>query len=170
LILTKRYRCHNCQSIACGVFFMSLLNKNIDLIGMIIAVLIYSSAILVFIARLCGKRQIEFISGIFELLLSIPLMYLLIRAHADSRPILYFIQVGLMLLWLVIELLLDYILKIDFRKTKWMVICYVTLFFGSTGGMLGVASNAGRVWRFLSIFLFLIMTILAFIQRKKTGR
>jgi hypothetical protein len=148
---------------------MSLLNKNIDLLGLLVAVLIYSSAILVFLARLCGKKQIVFITGIFELSLSIPLIYLLIRAHADSRPTLYYIQVGLMLLWLVIELLLDYILKIDFRKTKWMVICYVTIFFAGTGGMLGVASNAGRGWSFISIFLFLIMTILAFIQRKKTG-
>lgn len=148
---------------------MSLLNMNIDLIGMIIAILIYSSAILVFVARLCGKKRIEFITGIFELLLSIPLMYLLIRAHADSRPLLYSIQVGLMLLWLVIELLLDYILKMDFRKTKWMVICYVMLFFAGTGGMLGVAAHAGRGWSFLSVFLFLTMTILAFVQRKKTG-
>lgn len=148
---------------------MSLLNMNIDLIGMIIAILIYSSAILVFVARLCGKKRIEFITGIFELLLSIPLMYLLIRARADSRPILYSIQVGLMLLWLVIELLLDYILKMDFRKTKWMVICYVMLFFAGTGGMLGVAAHASRGWSFLSVFLFLTMTILAFVQRKKTG-
>lgn len=77
-----------------------------DMIGMLVAVLIYSSAILIFIARLCGKKQVEFITGIFELSLALPLIYLLIRAHADSRSLLYFIQVGLMLLCLVIELLL----------------------------------------------------------------
>jgi hypothetical protein len=123
---------------------MNLLSRNTDLICMIIAVLIYSSAILIFVARLCGKKRIEFIAGIFELLLSIPLIYLLIRAHTDSCPILYFIQVGLMQFWPVAELMLDYILKTDFRKTKWMVICYVMLFFAGTGGMLGVAAHAGR--------------------------
>ena len=40
-----------------------------------------------------------------------------------------------MLAWLVVEALLDYILKIDFRQVRWMVISYVTLFFAAAGGI-----------------------------------
>jgi hypothetical protein len=50
-----------------------------------------------------------------------------------------------------------------------MVISYVVLFFAGTGGMLGVARNAGRGWSILGIILFLIMAILAFVQRAVTG-
>lgn len=50
-----------------------------------------------------------------------------------------------------------------------MVISYVTLFFAGAGGMLGVAAYAGRGWSIASIVLFLIMAVLAFVQRKVTG-
>jgi hypothetical protein len=50
-----------------------------------------------------------------------------------------------------------------------MVISYVVLFFAGTGGMLGVASNAGHGWSIPAIVLFLIMAALTFIQRAVTG-
>jgi hypothetical protein len=43
------------------------------------------------------------------------------------------------------------------------------LFFAGAGGMLGVASNAGRGWSSSAIILFLIMAVLTFIQRAVTG-
>ena len=148
---------------------MDMLDKNIDLIGAVTAAAFYISAIMVFLSRLRGKRHIEYWLGIFEISLSIPIIYLFIAALRAERPIIYFIQLGIMLLWLIVELFLDYILKIDFRKIRWMVICYVVLFFGAAGGMIGIASNAGRGWSIASIILFLIMAVLAFVQRKITG-
>ena len=67
------------------------------------------------------------------------------------------------------ELLLDYVFKIEFRQVRWMVISYVTLFFAGTGGMIGVAAEAGRSWSVSSVVLFLIMAVLAVVQRAKTG-
>jgi len=74
------------------------------------------------------------------------LVFLLIQAPQLGRPALYYIQVGCMLAWLIVEALLDYILKIDFRHVRWMLISYVVLFFAGAGGMLGVAAQAGRNW------------------------
>ena len=71
--------------------------------------------------------------------------------------------------WLILEALLDHILKVDFRNTRWMVISYVVLFFAGTGGLLGIASNAGRAWKIAAIILFLIMAVLTFVQRAVTG-
>jgi len=140
-----------------------------NLLGAIVAVTFYISAIFVFIFRLSGKPQFGNWIGYFEFLLSIPMVYLLVKAPQLQRPILYYIQIGLMLTWLFVELLLDYGLKIDFRKVRWMVISYVMLFFAGTGGMLGVASLAGRVWLIVSVILFFIMAVLAFVQRAVTG-
>ena len=50
-----------------------------------------------------------------------------------------------------------------------MVIGYVVLFFAGSGGMLGVAANAGRGWTILTVILFFVMAALAFIQRAVTG-
>jgi hypothetical protein len=129
----------------------------------------YVSAILVFIFRLLGKPQYGHWIGYFEFLLLIPLGYLLITAPELERPALYYIQISLMIAWLVVELLLDYILKIDFRQVRWMVISYVVLFFAGAGGMIGVAANAGRGWSILAVILFLVMAVLAFVQRAVTG-
>jgi len=140
-----------------------------NVLGAVTAVLFFISAILVFVFRLLGKPQWGYWLGYFEFLLAIPLVYLLVRAPQLQRPWLYYVQIGCMLLWLAVEALLDYLLKIDFRSTRWMVISYVVLFFAGAGGMLGIASLAGRGWSIAAIVLFLIMAALTFIQRSVTG-
>jgi len=143
--------------------------EKLNILGAIVAVTFFLSAILVFIFRLFGKPQVGHWIGYFELLLAIPLLYLLIQAPQFNRPPLYYIQIGCILAWLFVELLLDYVLKIDFRQVRWMVIGYVTLFFAGSGGLLGLATLAGRGWSILAVVLFLIMAVLAFVQRKVTG-
>ena len=143
--------------------------ERMNLLGAIVAVLFFISAILVFVFRLLGKPQYGHWIGYFEFILAVPLVILLIQAPQLERPALYYIQVGCMLAWLVVEALLDYILKIDFRHVRWMVISYVVLFFAGTGGMLGVAAHAGHAWSIASIVLFLVMTVLTFVQRAVTG-
>jgi hypothetical protein len=144
--------------------------EKTDLLGAIVTVAFYVSASLVFIFRLLGKPQYGFWIGYFEFLLAIPMIFLLLKAPQLERPALYYIQIGCMLAWLVVEALLDYILKIDFRNVRWVVISYVVLFFAGTGGMLGVARYAGRGWSISAIILFLIMAVLTFVQRAVTGR
>ena len=142
---------------------------RMDLLGAVVAIAFYVSAILVFSFRLLGKPQYGIWIGCFEFLLAIPMVFLLLKAPPLERPVLYYIQIGCMLSWLLVEALLDYILKIDFRNIRWIVISYVVLFFAGTGGMLGVASNAGREWSISAIVLFLIMAVLTFVQRAVTG-
>jgi hypothetical protein len=140
-----------------------------NLLGAIVAIAFYVSAILVFSFRLLGKPQFGHWIGYVEFLLAIPMVYLLVKAPQLQRPMLYCIQIGCMLAWLIVEALLDYILKVDFRNVRWMVISYVVLFFAGTGGMLGVAANAGRGWTISAVILFLIMAVLTFVQRAITG-
>ena len=142
---------------------------KMDLLGAVVAIAFYISAILVFSFRLLGKPQYGIWIGYFEFLLAIPMIFLLLKAPQLERPVLYYIQIGCMLSWLLVEALLDYILKIDFRNIRWIVISYVVLFFAGTGGMLGVASNAGREWSISAVVLFLIMAVLTFVQRAVTG-
>ena len=143
--------------------------EKTNLLGAIVAIAFYVSAILVFVFRLLGKPQYGHWIGYFEFLLAIPMIFLLLKAPQLELSALYYIQIGCMLAWLVVEALLDYILKIDFRNIRWMVISYVVLFFAGAGGMLGVARYAGRGWSISAIILFLIMAVLTFVQRAVTG-
>jgi hypothetical protein len=143
--------------------------ESLNRFSAIVAHMIYVLCILIFCARLAEKPRVEHWLGLILMLALIPLTVLLVSAPAHARPPLYYIQISLMIVFLIVELLLDYVLKIPFRHERWMVIAYVMLFFGATGGMLGPAAAAGRGWTVSGVCLFLTMAVLAFVQRAKTG-
>ncbi len=145
------------------------MREKLNLVGALTAIVFFMSAILVFVSRLLGKPQYGRWIGYFEFALFIPLVYLLIKAPAAVHPAIYYIQIGAILLWLVIELLLDYIFKIDFKNIRCMVITYVILIFAGSGGLLGIAANAGRSWSIPAIILFHVRTVLTFVQRAVIG-
>ena len=143
--------------------------EKINLLGAYVAIFILITSSMVFVFRLLNQETAEYWTGIAFMIAAIPLAYLIYSSTNMDRPKLYFIQLGLMIGFIIIELLIDYIFKVDFRHTKWMAISYVMFFFASTGGMIGIASQAGKSWSIVSIVLFLIMFGLAFFQRAKTG-
>lgn len=138
-------------------------------LGTFTALTILVSSILIFIFRLLGFSTLEYWIGMVFILTSLPIIFLLYKAREYHRPAIYYIQLCIMLTFILAELFLDYLFKVDFRNTGWMVISYVTLFFAATGGMIGIASLSGKSFSIISIILFFIMTFLAFYQRVKTG-
>ena len=142
---------------------------GLDRLGAWVAAAFFTTAILVFIVRLLGVPQYGRWIGPFEFLLAVSLVYLLVKAPKMGRPPLYYIQIGCVLAWLLVEALLDYILVMDFRSNLSIVIPYVMLFFAAGGGLLGIAANAGRRWTTTNLVLFFLTAVLAFVQRAITG-
>ncbi len=138
-------------------------------LGAITALGIYGLIIMMFVSRLLGRPRVGYWLGLGLVMLAIPLAGLLLTAPKLARPSIYYIQLGLMIVFLAVELMLDYILEINFRQVRWMVIGYVTLFFAATGGMLGVATLAGREYAVVAVTMYLTMAALAFVQRAITG-
>ena len=140
-----------------------------NLAGALVAVAMYVVCIVVFVSRLAGRPGAGHAAGWVQFALAVPLVVLLVLAPRLGRHWLYYVQVGLMLVFLAVEFVLDFALKIDFRGTRAAVIPYVMIFFAGTGGMLGVAALAGRGWTIASGILFLATAVLAFVQRGVTG-
>jgi hypothetical protein len=145
------------------------LREKANVLGAVLAYFVFITVILIFVVRLMRRPALEHGLGLALMIAAFPLVYLLAVAPSFRRPAIYYIQIGLMLAFLLVEFLLDYVLKIDFRNTRWMIIAYVMVFFSGTGGMIGVASQAGRAWAVPAVVLFLVMAALAFIQRAVTG-
>jgi len=143
--------------------------EKLNFLGAIVALIIYISSILTFTSRFLFRIQPGHWIGTPILLMAFPLGYLFLRAPEFNRPFLYYVQIGTMLVWLIVLFLVEYVLKYDFRQTQWMVISYVVLYFAGMGGMIGIASLAGRGWTISAIILFLIAAVLAFVQRAVTG-
>ena len=139
-----------------------------NILGAAAALAYFGTSILLFVLRLIGRPRAARRLGLIQTVsMGIVAIALLVAAHLLHRPLLYFVQIEVMLLFLLVELLLDFILKLDFRRSRAAVIGYVILFFAGTGGMVGVASRAGTAWAVLAVGLFLIMAVLAFIQHSK---
>jgi hypothetical protein len=138
-------------------------------LGGIVSLAALGLCILIFLFRLGGMMLVELWLGILFMSTALPFVYLLITARTFQRPAIYHIQLGAILLFILMELLLDYIFMIEFRKVRWMTILYVIFFFAGTGGLIGIASQAGKYWSMIAVILFLLMAFLAFFQRAKTG-
>ncbi len=140
-----------------------------DFLGAVAAQIVFISAIITFTSRMIFKLPPGHWIGTPILLMAFPLGYLLLKAPEFNRPFLYYVQIGLMLVWLIVLFVVDYVLKYDFRQTQWMVISFVVLAYGGMGGMIGIAALAGRGWTISAIILFLIAAVLGFVQRWVTG-
>ena len=143
--------------------------ERLNLIGAVTAQVIFISSIITFSSRMIFKIASGHWVGTPLLLMAFLLGYLLFKAPGANRPFLYYIQAGLMLIFIILLFFVDFFFKYDFRQTQWMVISFVVLYFAAMGGMIGVASLAGREWTISSVVLFLIAAILAFVQRAVTG-
>ena len=143
--------------------------ERINILGAILANAINLSTILVFIFRLLEKPNIGHWIGIIIQLSIFPLIYLLYTASQFNRRKIYYLWVILMMVFVIVEFLVDWYPTVDFRNNLSIVIPYVMLFFGATGGMIGVASYAGQKWTIMTVITFLIVFVLAFIKRGVTG-
>lgn len=125
--------------------------------------------IAVFVSRILGWFEIGRWVGLASSLIIVPLVYLFVVGLGTGRRKIYFVWLALMVLFALFELVVDQILRIGLRSAQWTVVPYVMFFFAATGGMIGVASQAGKSWAITTVIVFFIMAILAFIQRGRTG-
>ena len=140
-----------------------------NLIGAITANVYMLLIIAMFAARILGWLEIGRWVGIASSLVLIPLIYLFIVGFKTDRRRIYFVWLTLMILFALFELIVDDILKVDFRSVQRAVVPYVMFFFAATGGMIGLAAQAGKPWSIVTSVVFLIMAIMAFVQRRITG-
>lgn len=134
------------------------------MIGAITANIYFVLIISVFSMRLVGRPEVGRWIGLTSFLVVVPLIYLFVDAFQTNRSHIYFLWLGLMILFLFAELLIDYVLKLEFRSVRWATILYVIFFFGATGGMIGVAGQAGKWWTAATVLTFLVMAAMAFVQ------
>lgn len=169
VIRGRSWRCESTRILLAADIEGAGMMERENLVGAAVAHWIYGASTLVFVLRLLRMPEVEHWMGVGVLLAAFPLGYLLFKGPSLGRSALYYLQIGLMLAWLVVEFLLDYWPGMEFRETRWIVIPYVTLFFAGAGGMIGVAKLAGRGWTISAVILFLIMGVLTFVQRAVTG-
>jgi hypothetical protein len=83
----------------------------------------------VYITSKAGRLDLTKRIGDYVIALALPFAIVLAGYITAGRPLRYQLSLGLILVYLAIELLLDRILKIEFRKMLVPHILYITLFY-----------------------------------------
>jgi hypothetical protein len=139
-----------------------------DLVGVITVNGYMLLMIAICAARISGRDELARWIGIAASVVLIPLVCLLIGAVNTDRNGFYFVWLGLIMTFVLFELIADGILQVDFRYARWAIISYVTLFFVMILGIIGIAAQAGQAW-FIATIVTVIVAAVAFVWRGIAG-
>lgn len=146
-----------------------LTRDECNLLGGVTALLAFALCDALFLARLGGNPGIERGFGLLFLSLFVPALYLLAAAVHHRRRAVYFVWLFLFLGFLVVESLLEFVLHVPFRQGEWQVLLYFALFLGGLGGLIALASRAGRRWATFAGVGFVSSAALAVVHYQGVG-
>jgi len=136
---------------------------------------IVNSALLIFIF-LIRKNKLALLRriGWIYLLLAIPAVYGIFLVIQEQKTVRYSIFLGIFLVFLVLEWLFDYVLKINFRENwkqnwKWML-PYLVLYYAMNYGFVIMPWKTYLPWGLVMLGLFIIQIITNIRSHPKMGR
>lgn len=121
---------------------------------------------IIFIVRAqAGTRDtpIENLLGLFVLAMAIPLSLAVITNIINKRGAWYWALPAVTVLFLAVEMILDYLLRIDFRST-WLITPYLILFYLSQFGMVGYSFFVGKTYGFITLVTYFINLAATFVS------
>lgn len=140
----------------------------IDTIVVIIANLINIGMITIFWARTRHNFQLEHRIGGAQLTLIVPLLVVTVFNSVDSREWWTIVLPLLMVSFLLVELLLDYVLKLNFRQTR-LLGPYLLLYYLALMGMIGYAFLTSEVLGFITLATYFIQLAATAYSYRKVG-
>ena len=120
----------------------------------------------IFLSRPAGRKRLEYWLGIANLALILPLAAGILFNLSAGREWWATVLPALLLAFLLLELLLDYILKLQFRQTR-LLGPYLLLYYAAQMGMIGYAFLVSEPWGFVTLVTyFLCLGATAYSYRK----
>lgn len=95
--------------------------------------------------------------GIPIISLILPFAYTLRRFIENNDEKRLIVSNAVIIVYLFLELLLDFILKIPFRDILSLHIIYILVFYAAEFSMIAVSFNKDRSWGFVVLFTFIIL-------------
>jgi len=149
-----------------------LINKYnfqlIDLAVFIITNLVNLLLIGIFLSRPSGLEKVEHILGLVMMGLILPVGLAVVLNALGKREWWTIVLPLLLILFLVIELLFDYILKLEFRKTA-LLWPYLTIFYVGLMAMIGYSFQIGKSYGFITLGTYLLSLLATWYSYAKVG-
>ena len=109
----------------------------------------------IFLSRPRRLRRVEHALGIVLLTLAIPLTISIALNLVGKREWWTVVLPSLLVVFLTIELILDYILKLEFRNTR-LLWPYLLLYYLSSWGMIGYTFLVGKPYGFITLVTYFL--------------
>jgi hypothetical protein len=129
--------------------------RTVDLVVFICANLFNLFIFFIMLSRPFGLERLERVVGILNLLLVIPLTIAVILNFTAGRDWWTYVLPLVMIVFLIVELLLDYVLQIPFRETR-MLWPYLALFYMSAWMMIGYTFLVSKPYGFITLVTYFI--------------
>jgi hypothetical protein len=126
----------------------------VDLMFVVTAVMFNLLIIGVYIAQKHERHRLVRLFGSIVICLAIPLAVVFISYLISGRALWIMIYLGFILLYIFVELLLDFILKIEFREKLILHIPYIILFYVASFGFIGISFSIDRTWGYIVSITF----------------
>lgn len=136
-----------------------------DLLFVITAVVFNLLIAALFIASKKMRLKAMKAIGMAWLLLAIPLASAFVHELLEGREAVVLLAFGGVFLYMIVEWLLDYVLKIDFRSKPSRHIPYIVLEYVALFGLIGIAFSIDRVAGYIvSISFWILMASLIYLN------
>ena len=132
------------------------MNDNIiDLSVFVIANLTNLLLAIMFLFRARGRPKVGSVFGWVAVVLGIPLLAAVVLNALGGRPWWTLVLPGMLILYDAVEFVLDYILKFDFRHSRWLG-PYLGLYYLALMGMIGYTFAVGKPFGFVTLTTYFI--------------
>jgi hypothetical protein len=143
------------------------LYRKVDLAVFTLANLMNIIMVIIFLSRAAGAPHSSIVGVIwvgFIIVLAVVVM-LNVRGRREWWTI---ALPSLMIAFLILELILDYILQIDFRNTR-LLGPYLLLYYAAILGMIGYAFQIGKSYGFITLLTYFMNQIATFYSYFQVG-
>ena len=132
------------------------LSRVMNIIFVVASVLFFICVSGIFLATKFGNVELRWLLGILVMCLIVPYTVVLIGyvKEKPEKPVI--ISLGLILFYLILELIWDYILRIPFREILTLHIVYIIVLYIASFTMIGVSFRINRKMGWLVTITFWI--------------
>jgi CDP-diglyceride synthetase len=140
--------------------------KTIDVGVFIIANVVNLLLIGIFLSRVKRVVNVEFVLGIVVVAMALPLIGAVIANILSRREWWTIVLLLPMILYCIVELVLDYVLKVKLRSTS-LLWPYLTLFYLGLIGMVGYSFSVGKAYGLLTLVTYFLNLFAAWYSYSK---
>jgi hypothetical protein len=138
-----------------------------DGLFLFVAIALNVKIILIFLARYRGLDGLEHNIGYLVIACIIPLIIILINYILIGKELWIIIYIIIIISFLTFEMILDYILKLNFRTNLKIVVPYTLFYYVAFWGLLAISFVINLVIGFIIFSIFMLSVVVTIYTHKK---